>query len=661
MPQKNSAEKTPRIPAWRIIAPASLVAISGIAVYIFFHSDYYFHEHPFYYVGQDRVDLRPDSEFCGFTLSSKTTPDGEEQIVQAIAKEGGEIIFSNARKAPSSASPDRVVVYKAAAPCKDKLNALPGPLRSNVQIELSVFSDDGGIAILTNEYTVQFDTTSTTEQIRNVIDALNAQTISTEINEIGPVFELRLPAEGSSTEALKKINKIRDYPGVKFAEPSFIELLSPAGAGHEQPLATNGASTYVVKPRDSLWAIARRNWGEGHRWPELWKLNKEIRHPDLIRPGWSLRLSAGSAIAEAGEKEPKQILPIVPAVDDKETLQSGGNSKTPHLPPNDEMYNDQWDLRTIGAEAAWAISRGSTQSLLAIVDDGVDFTHPDLRDKFFATREFIDEESSLGAEDQGPSKGDTHGTECAGVAAASTNNNIGIAGIAWESKILSLRVLHDVGRGTPYTDTTRLKHMGDAIRYAVNNGARVVSISLVVPVAHRSKFVVDAINFALRRNVIVVAAAGNYYPDTLENRQLHKDLSPAVKFPASMAGNTAVIAVASSNQSDELKTFSSEDGQTDWASAMGPEITIAAPGVHIWTTRPINNDTADGSLYTEERGTSMSTALVAGAAALLVAKHPNWTSSEVRDALVHSAAPLKFPPSTRATFGRLNIAAAAAL
>ncbi len=294
--------------------------------------------------------------------------------------------------------------------------------------------------------------------------------------------------------------------------------------------------------------------------------------------------------------------------------------------PNDRDYSRQWGLKKINIEQAWDISRGSSDVIIAIIDTGIDYNHQDLSDNIWRNpREipnngldddnngYVDDDigwdfvsvTSGGAngEDMGPRDRDPmdfhgHGTHCAGIASACTNNNIGIAGVSWGCKIMALRA----GYKTPTGDgSLATADTSSAIYYAVDNGADVISMSWG---GGYSNTLQSAVNYALHKGCVLVAAAGN------ENSS----------YPIYPAGFDGVIAVSASDTNDRKAYFSN----------YGQWVDISAPGMSIYSTYLNNN-------YITMNGTSMSAPLVAGVAGIILSQDKSLLPDQVRQRLINSA------------------------
>ncbi len=309
--------------------------------------------------------------------------------------------------------------------------------------------------------------------------------------------------------------------------------------------------------------------------------------------------------------------------------------------PNDPSYVDypastnQWGLfktRLISTESGnsgWNISTGTPSVEIAIIDTGVYATHPDLMANVntaegwnfvsVTTAELIaDGLTPYPGEDySGPNGNFTdvhgHGTHCSGIACAVTNNGIGIAGAAWNCKIMPLKAGFAALDGSTLVGSLLDSDSSAAVVYAADHGAKVLSMSWG---GTASSLIHDAINHALSKDCVLIAAAGN------GNTSSQTDT-----YPASYAG---VMAVAATNV-DDTKSSYSNYGSWVGISAPGGNAIGGSPG-RIWSTYPVPK----GS-YTWMSGTSMATPLVAGISALVRSKYPALTSAEVLAQLKNSA------------------------
>lgn len=283
--------------------------------------------------------------------------------------------------------------------------------------------------------------------------------------------------------------------------------------------------------------------------------------------------------------------------------------------PNDPLLPEQWGPQQVRAEPAWATSTGSG-TVIGIVDSGVDFDHPDLGAKLLQGATFLDcGDTSCGNGDwqSGPKDrrefDSTHGTHVAGIAAASTNNGIGIAGVAPDASLLPVKVLDEDGGS--------FEDIALGIRYAVDHGADVVNLSLgALPGVQALTFtglisdVQDAIAYARAQGTVVVAAAGNDF------------VSPLCGTPAFDAGALCVVSTDRREARSAFSNFAINQN-IDAVAAPGGSLAPIC-GEDVVSTVPLGTGGAEvcgyGKDYDEYAGTSMAAPHAAGAAALLAAQ-----------------------------------------
>lgn len=264
------------------------------------------------------------------------------------------------------------------------------------------------------------------------------------------------------------------------------------------------------------------------------------------------------------------------------------------LVPNDPFWSLQWGPQKIGAEWAWNITTGSMDVLVAVVDTGIDWDHPDLVANYVPLGyDWVNDDSN-------PMDDNGHGTHCAGIIAAAINNNLGIAGLA-QVRIMAEKSLDREGVG--YSNW-----LANGIIHAVNQGADIISMSWGG--YYYSKLIHQAIKFAYDNGVLLVAAAGNEYMS-------------AKLYPA---GYDEVIAVSATDSNDMPASFSN----------YGDFIELAAPGVNIYSTIWNNR-------YQYASGTSMAAPHVAGVAALVWSRFPEKSRDWVRMWLRYTANDLGAP------------------
>lgn len=278
--------------------------------------------------------------------------------------------------------------------------------------------------------------------------------------------------------------------------------------------------------------------------------------------------------------------------------------------PNDSLVGLQWSLDKLEIFPAWKISSGSPNILVAVVDSGIDYQHPDLQGQIINGPDFMPsnsmDDASPDSQDQDPMDELGHGTHVAGLIGAIPNNQRGVAGIAPQVKILNLKALNAQGWGSAFA-------IAQAVTQAADKGARIINMSLGSKEA--SKPIELAVQYALKKGCLVIAAAGNEFTHT--------------SFPAAYPG---VLAVGAVDQDDKLATFSNHDER----------INVMAPGVDIMSTTPtfatesmIAN--AIDPNYAVMSGTSMATPIVSAQAALLLSKNPQLTAEEIKQ-LIQSTA-----------------------
>jgi subtilisin family serine protease len=304
---------------------------------------------------------------------------------------------------------------------------------------------------------------------------------------------------------------------------------------------------------------------------------------------------------------------------------SPASSPSPSGTIGDPDLAYQWTLATtpidFGVAHAWsALGTTGTNVKVAIVDDGVDLNHEDLKD---AISDYWDTTTNP------PSDTTTqppytlqpeaqHGTACAGIVAARING-VGIEGVAPNVKLIAIKAavyLNNNGTTQWYNNTAWL---ADAIDKASALGADIISNSWGIPNGVQSQDISNAIDRALNgtnARRILLFAAGNLKQDDPSQ-------SLVMDFPASLSSTKAgVISVAASTPCDVLKSFTSCDNDPSWASKYQPQPTILAPGTSIATTVP-------GNGYAYFSGTSASTPFMAGAIALLMSANPTLTRSQI--------------------------------
>jgi len=269
----------------------------------------------------------------------------------------------------------------------------------------------------------------------------------------------------------------------------------------------------------------------------------------------------------------------------------------PLLSPNDPLYPNQWHHSTMGTARAWDLHTGTDAITLAVTDTGVDTKHPDLIDLMVPGYNAPDDKAEVDGGDVSDPNG--HGTHVAGCAGAHGDNNIGLAGVGWNFKIMPIRVAADAGGGATS------EWLANGARWAADNGAKVISASYSG---------VDDPNvettgaYVRSKGAIYMYAAGN------DNRNLGG------------FDHAHVIVVGATGPNDVKAGF----------SAYGRGVDLFAPGEGIWSTTP-------GGNYGPASGTSMATPIANGVASLIWSSNPNLDADQVEQILLETCHDLGAP------------------
>ena len=319
--------------------------------------------------------------------------------------------------------------------------------------------------------------------------------------------------------------------------------------------------------------------------------------------------------------------------------------------PNDPKFAEQWSLNNLGQDGgkeradidalkAWATTRGSEEIVVAVLDTGVDYTHPDLVSNMWFrpanVPQYRDDELGTFNDEHGfnaasnlsdPMDDNGHGTHCSGIIGAEGDNDEGIAGINWNVRIMPLKFMGRGGFGTT-------KDAIEAINYAIDrkrNGVNVRVINASWGSTAYSKALEDVIRAAGEEGILFVAAAGNATTDN--DKRPH--------YPSNYKLSN-VISVAATDKADNLASFSNYGVKT---------VHIAAPGREILSTWL--NDA-----YREASGTSMAAPQVAGVAALILSNEPNLSVEKLRERILRSVDKIDSLAGKVENGGRINAAKA---
>ena len=306
--------------------------------------------------------------------------------------------------------------------------------------------------------------------------------------------------------------------------------------------------------------------------------------------------------------------------------------------PDDPLYEDQWGMESIGAPEAWERSTGSKSVIVAVLDSGIDLTHPDLEANIWTNPDpgqdgYIDDVHGWNfvSENNDPNDDFGHGTHVSGIIGAVGNNGIGVTGVNWSVSLMPLKICNSEG-------LCELSEEIAALEYAVDHGAKVANASFGGAYGGY-KPEEEAIEGAGKAGLLYVAAAGN--------NATSNDVIPF--YPASYPLDN-LISVAATTSSDALAEFSNYGARS---------VNLGAPGQEIWSTLPTSGTRYSSSTgYGELSGTSMAAPQVAGAAALLWSLHPSWTMQQIRSRLLSTTRPLSSLFGKVSTCGELDVGTA---
>ncbi len=272
--------------------------------------------------------------------------------------------------------------------------------------------------------------------------------------------------------------------------------------------------------------------------------------------------------------------------------------------PNDPLFDSQYALKNLKVADAWKITTGSPNVIVAVIDTGVDVNHPDLKGRLVKGYDFVNDDDTT--EDFVG-----HGTFVASLIAATGDDKNGIIGLAPNVKIMPLKVLSRSGGG----DSTAI---AKAIRYATDNGAKVINLSLGSP--YPSRLIRQATDYAIGKGVVVVAAAGN-----------DGSRGNPVEYPASFPD---VISVGATGPTDKIASFSTHNSG----------VNVAAPGLNVLGARSSQNTicrpVSAATDYCLSSGTSFAAPYVSATAALMLSVNSTLTPQQVLNLLERTATDL---------------------
>jgi Subtilase family len=267
--------------------------------------------------------------------------------------------------------------------------------------------------------------------------------------------------------------------------------------------------------------------------------------------------------------------------------------------PNDPQFASQWGLQRIEVPRAWQIVRGSSEVVVAVIDEGVELGHPDL----------LLYPQSWNASSDIPDGSPTgnHGTACAGIVAARLDNSQGVAGVAGGCRVMAIA-----------TATWADVDIAEGLYFAADNGARVVSMSFGVYESWGVwdfDLIRDALQYAHDQGLLLIAASGN-------------EDDAVARFPGS---DSRTLCVGGSNRSDARKRIGDASAESWWGASYGPDLDVVAPCLEIPTTDRLGGAGYDaGDYFGFFNGTSSATPAVAGLGALVFSLRPQLDNVSVR-------------------------------
>ncbi len=485
-----------------------------------------------------------------------------------------------------------------------------------------------------NQVIVKYRTSMSVSQagMQSQIASMNSQmgaTVTQDFTSEGlPGMQLVNLSGLSVSEAVKRYE---NSPIVEFAEPNYIL--------HIIDEASNGSATLIPSPSVQSRIIVPAPIVQGDNAPvrsTTLRLSPVIEpSPDIIKQEGRIRYTTPTSVTTG--------MPTLSPV-----LQTEGPSisevSTQDVSPND-LVSSLWGLHNTGqsilgvtgtadadidAPAAWAMNTGSSSTIIAVIDTGVDYSHPDLANNMWTNSgenpsDGIDNDNNGYIDDyrgwnfysdtNNPMDDHSHGTHCAGTIAAVGNNGIGVVGVCWTAKIMPLKFLGASGSG--YTSDAV-----SAILYANRMGAHVLSNSWGG--GGYSSSLKTAID---NSPAVVVCAAGNEASNT--------DLYPS--YPGAYTSNT-IISVAATNNQDNLASFSNYGAVS---------VDVGAPGVSTYSTTPSNT-------YGYKSGTSMATPHVSGLAGLIKSTNPALTNLQIKTVILGTTDAKSSLTGKCVTGGRIN-------
>ncbi len=444
--------------------------------------------------------------------------------------------------------------------------------------------------------------------------------VTEDINELAPRAALRgitqpelafveLITEVDQTDLLNLLNDLQAQPGIRQANPVF--------ALPNARLTMTDRFITRFKPHVQMEDVEVFN-----------KVNNvEIVMATRLPNTFILRVGAGLNTLDVANLYHESDITIYATPDFVRSLDR-------QFIPNDALFPGQWGLENTGtnppdgvgtadadidASAAWDVALGDPGTVIAIIDEGVELNHEDLNDKIVSQYSAIPGDSNANPNNTW----DAHGTNCAGIATAETNNSQGVAGVCPNCSLMPVQIAYSLSDGGSWITVD--SWIADAIIWSVDNGADVLSNSWGGGTP--SSLINDAITYAITNGrggsgSVLLFAAGNGNINS-------------VIYPAS---NNNTIAVGASSPCDERKNPSSCDGESWWGSNYGSQLDIVSPGVEWWSTDLMGAaGYSSGNYFNHMNGTSSATPAVAGLAGLIISHRPCLNKAQVQEIIELSA------------------------
>jgi thermitase len=447
------------------------------------------------------------------------------------------------------------------------------------------------------------------------------------------VAAMRPSAAGSNVEADSIAQVIRDSPVLRsrISDPGRLAVMQGSVSVRRAAASMRGGPPSPISTYDAMTLVTETVIAEGLRQADM--AAAKAFGASVVEEGYD-----GKALLRVDSVE--QVFGLVDLLLKREVGSVTPNFLRRIVPVQRSAAPvAAWSHAKIGVAAAWAATKGNKDIKVAVLDEGVDTTHPALKPAVVSERDFIGGNGNSAM----PDGNDAHGTACAGIVLARDKT---FPGIAPQCSLIAARIAMDDGSGHWIFDDFAT---ADAIDWSWREGAAVLSNSWGGGAPS------DAISRAFARartqgrgglgSVVVIAAGNSQIP---------------IDFPGDLPG---YVTVGASNPADERKTRTSSDAETWWGSNFGPAMSLLAPGVFIWTTDIVGAAGYEPGDFTKTfNGTSSATPAVAGAAALMLSANPALSASAVRDLLGKTAK--KLTGQTAWTpelgWGRLDVAKAVA-